>query len=149
MSSPPQLQALIGAERVSSWQTIDQGRIDAFATDTGDRDWLHNDPARAAQGPFGGTIAQGFLQLSLLTSFAQEIVPTIEGVHFSLNYGFDKVRFLSPVKAGARIRMRARFAEARDKGDGRVVMKLAVTLEVEGSSRPALAAEWLFLLAFA
>lgn len=132
---------------LSGWVAIDQARIDAHARATGDEDWLHNDPARASrEGPFGRTIAQGSLLLSMLVGFVNEIAPLADDVAYALNYGFDRVRFVRPVPVGARIRARMRLADVRPKGDGRFVVVIDARLEREGESEPPLVAEWLGLV---
>lgn len=132
---------------VSDWVVVDQERIDAFAECTGDRQWIHVDVERAKrESPFGGTIAHGYLTLSLLASLAMEIgiVPTDASA--GLNYGLDKVRFMTPVKAGARVRNRVTLESAENKGGGRVLVKTMNTLEIEGEDKPALVAQTLAML---
>ena len=141
---PATLAGRVGTEvGVSRWITVDQARIDAFAEITEDRQFIHIDPVAAASSPFGGTIAHGFLTLSLLSAMTYDAVPPLEGVVMGVNYGFDKVRFLAPVPAGSRVRGRFTLASAEDKGGGRWLLKHAVTVEIEGSDKPALIAEWL------
>ena len=133
---------------LSQWKKIDQEDVDTHARTTGDEMWLHNDVDRAVrEGPFGGTIVQGFLLLSLFTSFfAEARFPAVPSVKYYLNYGLDHVRFLRPVLVGSRLRARAKLSQVRDKGDGRAVIGVDTVLEIEGGgSAPALAAEWLFL----
>lgn len=138
------LPGLIGREiGVSRWFEIDQGRIDAFADITEDRQFIHIDPERAKQTPLGGTIAHGFLTLSLASAMSYDAVPPLAGVAMGLNYGFDKLRFLSPVAAGSRVRGRFRLLSAEDKGGDRWLLKHELTVEIEGSDKPALVAEWL------
>lgn len=133
---------------VSEWLLLDQARIDAHAAATGDDDFLHSDPERAArEGPFGRTIAQGSLLLSVLVGFVNQIAPLAEHVAYALNYGFDRVRFVRPVLEGARVRGRMTLREIRRRDDGRFVVVLDARLEVEGASEPALVAEWLGLVA--
>ena len=144
MTKPSDLHALIGTEvGVSSWIEIDQARIDAFADITEDRQFIHIDPAAAAQTPFGGTIAHGFLTLSLASAMSYDAVAPLEGVVMGVNYGFDKLRFLAPVRAGSRVRGRFRLLSAEDKGGGRWLLKHELTVEIEGGDKPALIAEWL------
>ncbi|HRH21224.1 MAG TPA: MaoC family dehydratase [Brevundimonas sp.] len=139
-----QLLGAVGQEvGVSDWILIDQARIDAFAACTEDDQFIHIDPIRAADTPFGGTIAHGFLTMSLLSQMSYQATPLIEGVAMGLNYGFDKLRFLQPVKSGSRVRGRFKLMSAEDKGGGRWLIKHEVTVEVEGSDKPALIAEWL------
>ena len=139
-----ELAGRIGQEvGVSGWITVDQARIDAFADATEDWQFIHVDPARAKQTPFGGTIAHGFLTLSLLSKMTYEATPVLEGVVMGINYGFDKVRFLQPVRAGSRVRGRFKLLEATEKEGGRWLLKHEVTVEIEGQPKPALIAEWL------
>lgn len=138
------LPGLIGEEiGVSRWMEIDQARIDAFADITEDRQFIHIDPEAARATPFGGTIAHGFLTLSLLSAMSYDAVPPLEGVAMGVNYGFDKLRFLAPVRAGSKVRGRFRLLSAEDKGGGRWLLKQEVTVEIEGAEKPALIAEWL------
>lgn len=142
----PELAALAGHEvGVSAWTLIDQARIDAFADVTEDWQVIHVDPHRAKAGPFGGTIAHGLLVLSLLPKMAYEATPQIEGVQLVLNYGFDKIRFLAPVRSGARVRGRFRLTEAVAKDTGRWLVRYATTVEIEDGEKPALIADWLGL----
>ena len=141
---PAALAGLVGTEvGVSRWILVDQARIDAFAEITEDRQFIHIDPVAAAKTPFGGTIAHGFLTLSLLSAMTYDAVPPLEGVVMGVNYGFDKVRFLAPVPSGSKVRGRFRLASAEDKGGGRWLLKHEVTVEIEGGDKPALVAEWL------
>ncbi|MGV9006311.1 MAG: MaoC family dehydratase [Brevundimonas sp.] len=141
---PAALAGLVGTEvGVSRWITVDQARIDAFAEITEDRQFIHIDPVAAAKTPFGGTIAHGFLTLSLLSAMTYDAVPPLAGVVMGVNYGFDKVRFLAPVPAGSNVRGRFRLVSAEDKGGGRWLLKHEVTVEIEGGDKPALVAEWL------
>ncbi|MBA4803700.1 MAG: MaoC family dehydratase [Brevundimonas sp.] len=138
------LPGLIGREiGVSRWFEIDQARIDAFAGITEDRQFIHVDPERAKQTPLGGTIAHGFLTLSLASAMSYDCVPPLQGVAMGLNYGFDKLRFLAPVPAGSKVRGRFRLLSADDKGGGRWLLKHELTVEIEGADKPALVAEWL------
>ncbi|MDX1819827.1 MAG: MaoC family dehydratase [Paracoccaceae bacterium] len=135
--------AMIGTEiGVSDWFTISQAQIDAFADCTHDHQYIHVDPAAAAQSPFGGTIAHGFLTLSLLSAMAYQM-PSIEGAVMGVNYGFNKIRFVSPVRSGARIRGRFTLAELTQIRPGEVQFMMNVTVEIEGQDKPALVAEWL------
>ena len=131
---------------LSDWIMVDQGRIDAFATTTLDDQYIHIDPERASQSPLGGTVAHGFLTLSLLSPMNYDAVPQVAGAVMALNYGFDSVRFLSPVHAGCRVRGRFLLRDLTDKGAGRSLLRFAVTVEIEGSDRPALVADWLTLV---
>ncbi len=142
--SGEELAAMAGQEvGVSSWTAIEQSRIDAFADATEDWQFIHVDPVAAARTPFGGTIAHGFRTLSLLSKMSYEAAPMLKGVALGLNYGFDKIRFLQPVRAGQRVRGRFKLIEAADKGGGRWLIKNEVTVEIEGEAKPALIAEWL------
>ena len=133
---------------VSSWVTVDQQRINAFAECTGDKQWIHVDVERAKrESPFGGPVAHGYLTLSLLAEMSNEIgiVPK-DDVVAAFNYGLDKVRFIAPVKAGARVRARATLAEVTEQSGGRKLLKVHNTVEIEGESKPALIAETLAVL---
>ncbi len=148
MTKPNDLPSLIGQEvGVSRWITVDQARIDAFARITEDEQFIHVDPEAAKHTPFGGTIAHGFLTLSLASAMSYDAVAPLDGVVMGVNYGFDKLRFLAPVPAGSRIRGRFRLLSAEDKGahDGvtRWLLKHELTVEIEGADKPALIAEWL------
>jgi acyl dehydratase len=120
----------------SGWLTVDQARIDAFAEITGDRQWIHVDRERARSGPFGGTIAHGYLTLSLVSSFLPEIIE-VRGFRMGLNIGVDKVRFLAPVRAGARIRGSGELLKASEVKDGAIQSIVRVTVEIEGQDKPA------------
>ncbi|OJJ12609.1 nodulation protein NodN [Alphaproteobacteria bacterium AO1-B] len=138
------LSGLVGKEvGVSSWHLIDQAMIDAFADVTKDHQYIHVDPASAARTPFGGTIAHGFLTLSLLSAMGLEAQPKIRGMTMGINYGFDRVRFLSPVKSGSCIRGRFVLKDVRAVKPGELNITWASTVEIEGESRPALSADWL------
>ncbi len=125
------------------WLTIDQTQIDRFGDVTMDTQYIHTDPERAKQTPFGGTIAHGFLTLSLLSQFAYEYSFQIEGTHTTINYGFDKVRLLSPVNVNSRIRAHAKFTDIIEKKPGQFLISSEVTIEIEGNDKPALIAKWL------
>ena len=145
------LQNRLGTEiGVSDWQTVDQKMIDEFGTVTLDRQFIHNDPARAAaESPFGGTIAHGFLILSLASRFAFDSFPNQDGQVMGMNYGFDKVRFLTPVPSGARVRGRFVAKDIIRKSDSQLLQTSAMTVEIEGGAKPALVADWLTLAIFA
>lgn len=131
----------------SAWVVVDQPRIDQFASCTGDRQWIHVDAERAArEGPFGGTIAHGYLTLSLVAAMLIEIGIIPPDAVAELNYGLDKVRFLTPVKAGARVRTRATMISAQPQEDGRLLVKLDCRLEIEGEAKPAVIGEVLCML---
>jgi acyl dehydratase len=133
----------------SAWLRIDQDRIDAFADATGDRQWIHVDPARATATPFGATIAHGFLTLSLLPHLLEEITPLPEGTVMGINYGLDRVRFLQPVTVGSEVRARAITRAVTEKEPGRVLVSAEVTVEIRGLEKPALVAETLTLFVVA
>ncbi len=144
--SRQELQAMVGQRLgTSDWMTIEQTRVDAFADATEDHQFIHVDPQRAAETPFGGTIAHGLLTLSLIVPLCLDFVPKIAGIQMLLNYGFDKVRFPAPVRVGKRIRGVATLAEAVERKPGQILLKLDVTIEIEGEEKPALTAEWLSL----
>jgi acyl dehydratase len=144
MTKPSDLQSLIGQEvGVSKWFEVDQARIDAFAKITEDEQFIHVDPEAARATPFGGTIAHGFLTLSLASAMSYDAVKPLQGVVMGVNYGFDKLRFLAPVPAGSRVRGRFKLLAADDKGGGRWLLKHELTVEIEGAEKPALIAEWL------
>ena len=147
VASLEEIRAHVGEEiGVSSWLTVDQARIDAFAEATEDRQFIHTDPAAAAQTPFGGTIAHGFLSLSLMSRMGSEVLLAPEGVKMALNYGLGRVRFLAPVKAGKRVRGRFTLDSVEEKAPGQILFRYTVTVEIEGEDKPALTAEWLGLI---
>jgi acyl dehydratase len=147
LASLDDIRARIGEEvGVSSWLTVDQARIDAFAEATEDRQFIHTDPAAAARTPFGGTIAHGFLTLSLLSRMAAEGMLIPDGVKMAVNYGFDRVRFLAPVKSGKRVRGRFTLDSIEEKAPGQWLLRHIVTVEIEGEDKPALTAAWLGLM---
>ena len=132
---------------MSEWIALDQDRIDAFAACTGDRQWIHVDVERSKrESPFGGPIAHGYLSLSLLAAMIMELGIVPSDAVTALNYGLDKVRFIVPVRAGARVRLRARLASAEPQSGGRMLLKLESALEIEGEAKPALVAEVLCML---
>ncbi|WP_292076179.1 MULTISPECIES: MaoC family dehydratase [Brevundimonas] len=144
MTKASELQGLIGEEvGVSKWFDVTQARIDAFADCTEDHQFIHVDPEAAKATPFGGTIAHGFLTLSLASAMSYDAVAPLDGVGMGVNYGFDKLRFLAPVPAGSRIRGRFKLLSADDKGDGRWLLKHELTVEIDGADKPALIGEWL------
>lgn len=141
-----QLPSLVGSELgVSEWLRIDQERVNSFADATLDHQFIHVDQERAAATPFGGTIAHGFLTLSLLPHFLGEAFPEIEGAVMGINYGSDKVRFLQPVKVGSKIRARTELASADEKRPGQWLLNQKVTIEIEDVEKPALIAEFLMM----
>jgi acyl dehydratase len=146
-ASIEEIQSRVGSEiGISDWILVDQGRIDAFADVTEDPQFIHVDPKAAAATPFGGTIAHGFLALSLLSRMAGDAMLRPDGVKMGVNYGFDKVRFLAPVRSGSRVRGRFRLDRFDEKRPGQYQFTHTVTVEVEGEDKPALIAEWIGML---
>lgn len=140
------LLARVGHELgASAWLTVDQAMIDAFAATTGDHQFIHVDPVRAADTPFGGTVAHGFLTLSLLSRLAADVLPAIEGRALSINYGFNKIRFVAPVSAGASIRAHFVLLGVDERAPNEVLIRYSVTVAIKGEEKPALVAEWLTL----
>ena len=138
------LAAREGQEMVSRWFPITQGRIDAFAEATEDRYFIHTDPDRArSETPWGGTIAHGFLTASLLSAMAYDAVPRVQEAKHGVNYGFDRLRFVSPVPTGSNVRGRFRLDKVDRARPGEVTLHWSVTVEVEGAAKPALAADWI------
>ena len=141
------IRALVGTEiGVSEWIEVTQERIDAFAEATEDRQFIHIDPNAAARTAFGGTIAHGFLSLSLLSRMAADVMQVPDTATMAVNYGLDRVRFLAPVRAGKRVRGRFTLDAADEKAPGQLLLKHTVTVEIEGENRPALTAVWLGLI---
>lgn len=139
-----EIEQYIGREsEPTEWFTVTQDQIDQFADCTHDHQFIHVDPEKAKETPFGTTIAHGFLSLSMLSHFSEEFGMAIEGVYMGINYGFDSVRFLSPVKVNSRIRARAKNLEIIEKNPGQFVTKTEVTIEIEGVEKPALKAVWI------
>jgi acyl dehydratase len=139
---PKDLEALLGKEvGLSRWFLMDQERIGLFADVTEDQQFIHIDPERAKATPFGGTIAHGFLTLSMLSAMAEEAVPLVEGLIHSVNYGFERIRFIAPVSAGKRIRGRFELI-AINVGTEEITQTMKVTIEIEDNDKPALVAEW-------
>jgi acyl dehydratase len=145
-----EIRAKTGMEvGVSFWLSIDQARIDEFADATDDHQFIHVDPERAAaESPFGGTIAHGFLTLSLLSTMNYNCLPKVREQTLGINYGFDRVRFMTPVKSGARVRGRFLLAEARFRGAGMLMTTYDVTIEIENEKKPALTAKWITIIQF-
>ncbi len=138
------LAGMVGSELgISSWITVAQDRIDTFADVTEDHQFIHVDKAKAAMTPFGGTIAHGFLTLSMLSKFAEETGIVVKDVKIALNYGFEKIRFLSPVPSGSKIRGRFTLKAVDEKKPGQFLLTYGVSVEIEGSDKPALVADWL------
>ena len=131
---------------VSGWLEIGQQRIDKFADATDDRQFIHVDQTAAAQTPFGGTIAHGFLSLSMLSRMAADVMLIPDTTRMAVNYGLDRVRFIAPVRSGKRIRGRFRLDSVDEKAPGQILLRHTVTVEIEGEERPALTAEWLGLI---
>lgn len=140
-----EMKARIGTETVSDWVDVTQAMIDTFAEATGDRQFIHLDPVAAAQTPFGGTIAHGFLTLSLMPLLASKVAdaPRLDGVKMGVNYGGNKVRFLTPVRSGSRVRGRFKLLEFDEKRPGQFQQTNEFTVEIEGQSKPAMIAEWI------
>jgi acyl dehydratase len=145
MSTVP---AYVGCELgTSDWIAVDQNRIDRFADCTGDRQWIHVDVERARrESPFGAPIAHGYLTLSLVAPMAMALGLIPPDAASGLNYGLDKVRFVAPVRAGARVRTRVNLLSAEPQNGGRILLKVQCTLEIEGEAKPALVAEMLCML---
>jgi len=134
---------LVGQELLSGWREVSQARIDLFAEATDDPQWIHVDPERAAAGPFGTTIAHGFLTLSLVVPMFEEALPPLDGYSLTVNYGLNRVRFTAPLPSGSRIRGRFRVESVEDVTGGEQA-KVAVTVEREGHEKPVCVAEALF-----
>lgn len=141
-----ELQRLVGQPLgVSDWFEIDQERVNAFADVTLDHQFVHIDVERASQTPFGGTIAHGFLTLSLLVHLCLDFIPKLDGTTLLVNYGFEKVRFVAPVRVGSRVRAHGRLKDAEQRKPGQFLLNVAVEVEIENEDKPALVAEWLSL----
>src|SRR3954464_8153351 len=142
---------MVGKEiGVSSWHLVDQPRIDTYADVIEDHQFIHVDPERAKkETTFGTTIAHGFLTMSLLSIMSYEVMPVIAGTTMGVNYGFDKLRFISPVRSGKRVRGRFVRAEAKLRKPNELQSRTNVTVEIEGEDKPALVADWLGLIYFA
>jgi acyl dehydratase len=128
----------------SPWMTVEQPRIDLFADATEDHQWIHVDPERAAQGPFGATIAHGYLTLSLIPYLLDQLLTVSDQVR-GTNYGIDRARFTNPVRVGSRLRMQGRLLTVTPRKDGGLQYKVGVEIEIEGEERPAVVGEFLFL----
>ncbi len=147
IASAEEIQKRIGEEvGISGWILIDQPAIDTFAEVTDDHQFIHVDPEAAAKTPFGGTVAHGFLTLSLLSRMAEDAMLRPEAIKMGVNYGFDKVRFLSPVRSGKRVRGRFKLTSFEEKRPGQWQFAHEVTVEIEGEDKPALIAEWIGLI---
>lgn len=140
-----EMAARIGTEQVSAWVEVGQDMIDKFADATGDHQFIHVNPAMAAMTPFGGTIAHGFLTLSLMPLLSSKIIDRLEikGVRMGVNYGGNKVRFLQPVRSGKRVRGRFKLLSFQEKRQGQWQQTDEVTVEIEGEDKPAMIAEWI------
>ncbi|MEO7787729.1 MAG: MaoC family dehydratase [Sphingomicrobium sp.] len=142
-----EIRAKVGTDiGTSDWIMVGQRRIQAFADATEDQQFIHVDPAAAAQTPFGGTIAHGFLSLSLLSRMAADVMLAPEDLKMAVNYGLDRVRFIAPVRSGRRVRGQFTLDWIEDKAPGQVLTRHTVTVEIEGEAKPALTAQWLGLL---
>lgn len=145
-TSIDKLKALVGQEiGLSDWVIVSQGMIDRFADATGDHQFIHVDVEKARQTPFGTTIAHGFLSLSLLPMLAAEVLPRPDGIKMGLNYGLNRLRFLSPVRSGKRVRARFILKAFEEIRPGQLLSTYDVTVEIENEEKPALVAEWLGL----
>ena len=129
----------------SDWITVDQPMIGAFAALTNDRQFIHIDLEAARATPFGSTVAHGFLTLSLLSQMAYALLPAVPGRAMGVNYGFNRIRFIAPVRGGARVRGAFRIADVTARPPDGVMLRLAVTMEIEGEAKPAMTADWLTL----
>jgi acyl dehydratase len=144
-------QNMVGEEvGVSSWHLVDQPRINLYADVIEDHQFIHIDPERARrETDFGTTVAHGFLTMSLLSIMSYEVMPVIEGTTVGVNYGFDRLRFISPVRSGARVRGRFKLTEAKLRKEKELQSRTNVTVEIEGEEKPALVADWIGLIYFA
>jgi acyl dehydratase len=144
-------QEMLGREvGVSSWHLVDQSRINMFADVIEDHQFIHIDPERAKrETPFGTTVAHGFLTMSLMSIMSYEVMPVIEGTTMGVNYGFDKLRFISPVRAGSRVRGRFTLMEAKLRKPTELMSRTSVSIEIEGEEKPAIVADWIGLIYFA
>ncbi len=146
-ASLEQIRTKIGSEiGTSEWITVDQPRIQAFADSTDDHQFIHVDPAAAAQTPFGGTIAHGFLSLSLLSCMAADVMLKPDSLKMAVNYGLDRVRFIAPVRSGKRVRGHFTLDSIEEKVPGQLLTRHTIIVEIEGESKPALTAQWLGML---
>ena len=144
-------QEMVGHEvGVSSWHLVDQKRINLYADVIEDHQFIHIDPERARkETAFGSTVAHGFLTMSLMSIMSYEVMPVIEGTTMGVNYGFDKLRFIAPVRAGSRVRSRFTLMEAKLRKPTELQSRTNVTVEIEGEDKPALVADWIGLIYFA
>ena len=153
-NSPISLEAylkMVGHEvGVSSWHLVDQKRIDVYADVIEDHQFIHIDPERAKrETTFGTTVAHGFLTMSLMSIMSYEVMPVIEGTTMGVNYGFDRLRFISPVRSGSRVRGWFILSEATLRKPNELLSRTSVTVEIEGETKPAIAADWIGLIYFA
>ena len=147
IASLDEIRAKVGSDiGTSDWIEVDQDRITAFAEATEDRQFIHVDPAAAAQTPFGGTIAHGFLSLSLLSRMAADVMQVPDTAKMAVNYGLDRVRFIAPVRAGSRVRGHFTLDGVDEKAPGQLLLRHTVTVEIENDPKPALTAQWLGLI---
>ena len=147
IASLDEMRSRIGTEiGVSDWILVNQERIDAFAETTEDRQFIHLDPLAAARTPFGGTIAPGFLSLSLLSRMAADVMKVPDTTKMAVNYGLDRVRFIAPVRAGSRVRGRFTLDGVDQKAPGQLLLRHTVTVDIEHHDKPALTAQWLGLI---
>ena len=146
-----EIMKCVGTEiGVSDWIIVEQTMIDTFADATHDHQFIHVDPERAKrETSFGSTVAHGFLTMSLMSIMSYEVMPVIEGTTMGVNYGFDKLRFISPVRAGSRVRGRFTLMEAKLRKPKELQSRTNVTVEIEGEDKPALVADWIGLIYFA
>ena len=144
-------QKMVGHEvGVSSWHLVDQGSINVFADVIEHHKFIHIDHERAKrETPFGATVAHGFLTMSLMSIMSYEVMPVIEGTTMGVNYGFDKLRFISPVRAGSRVRGRFTLVEAKLRKPTELLSRTSVSVEIEGEEKPAIVADWIGLIYFA
>ena len=141
--APAELHQNVGQTFVSHWFVVDQERIDAFARVTEDEQFIHVDPEQASATPFGGTVAHGFLTLSLLSPMAYSTLPKVKGAAMGINYGFDRVRFLHPVRSGSRVRAHFLLTAGLKRSEREWQLVYDLTIEIDGQHKPALAATWL------
>jgi acyl dehydratase len=147
IASIDEIKAKVGTQiGVSNWISVDQQAIDSFADVTGDHQFIHVDPEAAARTPFGGTVAHGFLTLSLLSQMAAQVMLVPDGLKMAVNYGFERIRFLAPVRSGKRVRGHFQLAAMEEKRPGQWQFVHQVTVEIEGEEKPALTAEWIGLI---
>ena len=141
---PADITGMIGQDLgVSEWITVEQDRVNQFADVTEDHQFIHVNEAAAKMTPFGGTIAHGFLTLSLLSKFSEQAGVVLEGVVMGVNYGFEKVRFINPVRVGSRVRGQFTLKDAVEKKPGQFLLTYTVTVQIDGVEKPALIADWL------